>query len=117
MIITKFSLLWGGIPWYLEQITHDHLAEWHINNLCFQPDGLLVHEFERIFHDLFGSHGSIYKKIIYSLRDGMKTQIDIRDSIDYAHSGTLEKLIHNLIIFIESSISAIFSIRSKCNFS
>lgn len=88
----------GGIPWYLEQITYDHLAEWHINNLCFQPDGLLVHEFERIFHDLFGSHGSIYKKIIYSLRDGMKTQIAIRDSIDYAHSGTMGKLLHNLII-------------------
>jgi AAA+ ATPase superfamily predicted ATPase len=87
----------GGIPWYLEQVTHNKLADSQIIDLCFQQNGLLVTEFDRIFHDLFGKHGTIYKKIIQCLRDGMRTQAEIRDTLNYPHSGTLGKHLHNLI--------------------
>lgn len=88
----------GGIPWYLEQITHNKLADSQIIDLCFQPNGRLVNEFDRIFHDLFGHHGTIYKKIIQCLQDGMRTQSEIRAMLDYPRSGTLGKHIHNLIV-------------------
>lgn len=94
----KILSVMGGIPWYLEQLTHTQLADQCILNLCFQPNGLLVNEFDRIFHDLFGHYGTIYKKIIYSLRDGMLSQSDIRKTLNYPHSGTLSKHIHNLIL-------------------
>ena len=54
----------GGIPWYLEQILSIQMAEQNIKRLCFQKSGLLVSEFDRVFHDLFNSHGEIYKKIL-----------------------------------------------------
>lgn len=88
----------GGIPWYLEQLSSNQLINMQIMSLCFQPDGLLINEFDRIFHDLFGQQGEIYKKIIQILGDGMRTHAEIREEIKYAHSGTLSKLIHNLII-------------------
>lgn len=94
----KILAIIGGIPWYLEQITNDKLADRQIIDLCFQPDAILVNEFERIFNDLFGSHAAIYKKIIYCLRDGMRTQADIRNDLRYPSSGTLSKHLRNLIL-------------------
>jgi AAA+ ATPase superfamily predicted ATPase len=88
----------GGIPWYLEQITHNKMADLQIIDLCFQPNGKLVNEFDRIFHDLFGQHGAIYKKIIQCLQDGMRTQAEIRETLKYPRSGTLGKHLHNLIV-------------------
>lgn len=94
----KILSVMGGIPWYLEQITHSQLADEQIINLCFQPDGLLVNEFDRIFHDLYGHYGMVYKKIVSCLRGGMRTQAEIRETLDYPRSGTLSKHIHNLIV-------------------
>jgi AAA+ ATPase superfamily predicted ATPase len=94
----KILSVTGGIPWYLEQMTPDKLADKQIMALCFQPNGLLVHEFDRIFNDLFGSHGSIYKKIIHCLKDGLLTQAEIRDELNYPRSGTLGKHLNNLIL-------------------
>lgn len=94
----KILSVMGGIPWYLEQITHEKLADEQIMDLFFQPNAILVNEFERIFNDLFGVHGTIYKKILHCLKDGMRTQHDIRDTLNYARSGTLSKHLHNLIL-------------------
>ncbi len=43
----------GGIPWYLDQILPLKLVGGNIFDLCFRPNGLLVDEFNKIFHDLF----------------------------------------------------------------
>jgi AAA+ ATPase superfamily predicted ATPase len=88
----------GGIPWYLEQISPGITADNIIQQLCFEKDGLLVLEFERIFHDLFNGKGVTYKKILDSLKEGMKTLSEIRRGIDFAHSGTLTQLMDHLII-------------------
>jgi hypothetical protein len=88
----------GGIPWYLEQVSAGMTADSILKQLCFEKDGLLVLEFDRIFHDLFNGKGAIYKKILSSLKDGMKTLADIRQDIDFAHSGTLSQLMDHLIV-------------------
>lgn len=88
----------GGIPWYLEQITPGQTASRIIQQLCFQKDALLVLEFDRMFHDVFNGKGSSYKKILHSLKDGMKTLADVRKSIDFSHSGTLSHLMEHLIV-------------------
>lgn len=87
----------GGIPWYLEQISPGQNAEDLIKRLCFEKDGLLVLEFNRIFHDLFNGKGVVYKKILNVLKDGTKTLADIRSSIEFPHSGTLSILMGHLI--------------------
>lgn len=88
----------GGIPWYLEQFNPNQTADDNIKQLAFKKDGLLVSEFDRIFHDLFNGKGVTYKKIMNSLKDGARTLSEIRQSIKFAHSGTLSQLMDHLIV-------------------
>ena len=69
-----------------------------IKQLCFEKDSLLVLEFDRIFHDLFNGKGTSYKKILDSLKDGMKTLADVRKITGFPHSGTLSSFMEHLII-------------------
>ena len=93
----KLLSILGGIPWYLQQVTNGQTADELIKRLCFEKDGLLVLEFDRIFHDVFSGKGATYKKILNTLKDGMKTLAEIRQHIDFEHSGTLSKLMEHLI--------------------
>ena len=85
----KILSVTGGVPWYLEQIQAHQSADENIKRLCFEKNGLLVHEFDRIFNDLFSSKGEIYKKIITSLSQGMKDRVTLQKIIGYSSSGTL----------------------------
>jgi hypothetical protein len=93
---TILSIL-GGIPWYLEQVTAGVTANHIIKQLCFLSEGLLVLEFDRIFHDLFNGKGKLYRKILTVLKDGMQTLAQVRTAIDFSHSGTLSELMEHLI--------------------
>ena len=95
--VYKMLSIIGGIPWYLEQIMPQMTTDQNIKRLCFDKEGLLVNEFDQIFHDLFNGRGTMYKKILEALKNGMKTLADIRESLDFAHSGTLSKLVEHLI--------------------
>ncbi len=101
----KYKLLsiFGGIPWYIKQFIAGQNTDEIIKRLCFTKNSLLVSEFDNIFHDLFDKSGENYKDILYSLKDGMKTLKEIRDHVEFAHGGSLNKMIDNLIIagFIE----------------
>ncbi len=109
----KLLAIFGGIPWYLEQINPNIMADETIKRLCLQKDGLLVLEFDRIFHDLFNGKGAIYKKILNSLKPGMKTLADLRTGIDFGSSGTLSQMMEHLIIagFVEKL--ALWSIKTE----
>jgi len=95
--IYKLLSIFGGIPWYLEQIDPKNMADENIKALCYQKDALLVLEFDRIFHDLFNGKGTIYKKILDALKSGMKTLSQIRETIKFSHSGKLSTLLNHLI--------------------
>lgn len=88
----------GGVPWYLEQIQTHQSADVNIKRLCFEKNGLLVQEFDRIFNDLFSSRGEIYKKIIKILSEGMKDRIALQEALDYSSSGTLSQYLKSLEI-------------------
>lgn len=85
----KILCVTGGVPWYLEQIQTHQSADENIKRLCFEKNGLLVHEFDRIFNDLFSSRGEVYKKIIKILSQGMKDRVTLQKSMSYSQSGTL----------------------------
>jgi len=95
----KFKLLaiTGGVPWYIEQISPSDTADLTIKRLCFEKDGLLVGEFDKIFHDLFKKHGDVYKKIVHILDSGMRDLVQIRESLAYAKSGSLSGYMASLI--------------------
>ncbi|PPE03149.1 AAA family ATPase [Holospora curviuscula] len=88
----------GDVPWYLEQFNPGVAADDNIKQLAFEKNSLLVTEFDRIFHDLFNAKGATYKKILESLKDGARTLSKIKQSIKFAHSGTLSKMIDHFIV-------------------
>jgi len=94
----KLLSIVGGIPWYLEQFDPTFTADDNIRQLAFEKSGLLVTEFDRIFHDLFSGKGVTYKKILNSLKDGARTLSEIRQIIKFAHSGTLSQMMEHLIV-------------------
>lgn len=87
----KILSITGGVPWYLEQIQAHQSADENIKRLCFDKNGLLVHEFDRIFNDLFSSRGEVYKKIIALLSQGMKDRVTLQKTMAYPSSGTLSR--------------------------
>lgn len=87
----------GGVPWYLAQVSAGVTSDAIIKTLCFEKDGMLVLEFDHIFHDLFNGRGATYKKILNVLKDGMKTLAEVRNAIDFPQSGTLSSLMEHLI--------------------
>lgn len=94
----KLLSIIGGIPWYLEQLNPAITADENITQLAFTSGGLLVVEFERIFHDLFNGKGVTYKRILESLKEGPKTLAEVRTLIEFPHSGTLSDLMEHLIV-------------------
>lgn len=94
----KIISVTGGIPWYLEQIQAHRSADENIKHLCFEQSGLLVHEFDRIFNDLFSSRGGVYKKIIKALSQGMKNRAALQKILAYSPSGTLSQHLNALEI-------------------
>lgn len=96
--IYKLLSVTGGVPWYLESLSPHETVEHNIKRLCFEKGGLLTTEFDRIFHDLFSTRGDVYKKIIASLGDGMKTLEELRQAIQYPKGGALGLYMKNLIV-------------------
>jgi AAA+ ATPase superfamily predicted ATPase len=101
--IFKILAVTGGVPWYLTRISPSETADENIKRLCFQPDGVLVTDFDFIFHDLFNGHSLVYKKIIHILAAGMKNLSEIkkvlaRDVIlDESLGDSLEEVVGNLV--------------------
>lgn len=96
--IYKLLSILGGVPWYLQQLNPHITADENIKQLAFEKTGLLVTEFDSIFHDLFNGKGQAYKKILDILKDGAKTLSEIRQNIEFAHSGTLSNIVDHLIV-------------------
>lgn len=96
--VYKILSITGGVPWYLEQILPNQTADDNIKRLCFEKEGLLVKEFNKIFHDLFKKKSEPYKKIIDILAEGMRNLSEIRDALQYSRSGSLSNLLNNLVI-------------------
>ena len=99
----KLLSILGGVPWYLEQLNPAMTADENIKQLAFEKNGLLVLEFDRIFHDIFNGKGITYKKILNALESGAKTLAEVRTMINFPHSGTLSTMMEHLVIagFVE----------------
>jgi hypothetical protein len=111
--IYKLLAVMGGIPWYLQHIHPQQMADENIERLCFTPGGLLIDEFEKIFHDLFNTRGTLHQKIIHSLASGMKTIKEIRETADLSDSGTISVGIQDLIISGFVTKHAQWSLKSR----
>jgi AAA+ ATPase superfamily predicted ATPase len=89
----KFKVLsvTGGVPWYLEQIQGDFSADDNIRRQCFTKGGMLVNEFDRIFHEIFGKRDQLYKSIVKALESGPTEYEEIIKISGYESSGRLSE--------------------------
>lgn len=103
--LEKFMVLslTGGVPWYLEMFDSNTCAKQQIHSLCFEPEGLLTTEFNRIFHDLFGRRSPLYQKIIEQISMNKLNNTQIANKLSYSNSGALTEYLEDLAIsgFIE----------------
>ncbi len=95
----KFKVLsvTGGVPRYLEEILPSQSAESNIQRLCFQREGFLFSEFERIFSDLFSSRSTTYKKIVERLAEGPSELKDIYAALNVEKSGVVSEYMDDLV--------------------
>jgi AAA+ ATPase superfamily predicted ATPase len=94
----KFQVLsvTGGIPRYLELINPNKTAEQNLQLHCFNENGFLFKEFDRIFSDLFGKRNTIYAAICEAIINGFVTQSDILDVLNMAKSGNISEYLMDL---------------------
>lgn len=82
----------GGIPYYLKQIIKGKSSIQNINRICFQKDGVLFSEFDRLFDSLFSYPEYLIEitKSIAAKRDGISREQLIHE-MDISSGGRLNK--------------------------
>ena len=93
----KVLSVMGGVPRYLEEILPNQSAETNIQRLCFQKEGFLFNEFERIFSDLFSKRSVIYKTIVQRLSEGPCELSDIYTALKVEKNGVVSGYMGDLI--------------------
>ncbi len=88
----------GGVPWYIELLGRGGSCSTQVMQYCFSKDGLLVSEFDRIFHDLFGNRSEIYQRILEALMTKPLTHQELAEKIDYHSSGVLTDYLNDLVL-------------------
>lgn len=86
----------GGVPRYLEEINPKISTDQDIQRLCFDKDGYLFQDFEKIFNDIFNRRAKIYKNILLSLIDGKKNLNRICIFLKIKKTGTMTKYLKDL---------------------
>ena len=86
----------GGVPGYLEQLMPKLGAEENIQRLCYHPSGMLFHECDRIFHDLFTRRAGACRDICATLTNGAKSLQEISAALKRERGGSLSDALHEL---------------------
>ena len=95
--IIECYMILGGIPFYLEQLKRTLSLTQNIDNLLFKENGILRHEFKRLYTSLF-RYSERYVKIVEALgkkRKGL-TREEIISETGFADGGTLTKMLEEL---------------------
>lgn len=95
--IVQFYLFCGGVPYYLAQIKKGKSAAQMIDLLCFQLNGLLYQEFDKLFTSLFDEAES-YKELVQLIankHEGMG-RAELEKMSYYSSGGTLTSKLSEL---------------------
>jgi len=86
----------GGVPKYLEEIDTSISAEENVKRLCYQKEGYLFTEYNKIFHDTFNLRASTYQKIIENLSNGTKSANEIASYLGWKGGGSISGYLNDL---------------------
>lgn len=95
--ILDIYMMTGGVPFYLQELKKSYSIAQNINQLCFQEDGILNKEFERLFKALF-DEDETNKLLITAIAKYHKgiTREKITTEIKMSSGGTLNKRLEEL---------------------
>jgi len=94
---TQIYMAMGGIPHYLNAIEPGKSAAQNIEQICFSKNGLLKHEFFRLYPSLFSNAENhiILIKALATSRQGL-TRLKLVDRSKIANGGGLTKILEEL---------------------
>ncbi len=95
--LIQIYMVMGGIPMYLEQLKKGHSPVQNIQEICFQAEGYLHDEFERLFSSLFDHHQQ-HIAIVRALathREGLTRQAIITHT-KFSNGGMLSDILNEL---------------------
>lgn len=95
--VLDLYMVFGGIPYYLNQIEKGKSAAQNVNKICFSEEGLLFSEFDRLFRSLF-DHAELHKLLIRAIsskRYGISRE-ELIHLTKLTSGGTLNKRLNEL---------------------
>ena len=81
----------GGVPKYLSEVDPRLSPDENIRRLCFDPDGYLFKDFDRIFDDVFGGTLAAKKRILMALAEGPASVSELAEKFGSDPNGHLSK--------------------------
>jgi hypothetical protein len=97
--IVQIYMAMGGIPMYLDQLRPGLSAAQNIQNVCFESDGYLRYEFDRLFASLF-DHAENYiavVKVLAQKKMGL-TRNQLIEATDFTNGGMLTEILKELAL-------------------
>jgi len=79
----------GGVPKYLSEIDPRLSPDENIRRLCFDSDGYLFKDFDRIFDDVFGGTLAAKKRILMTLAEGPASVSELAEKFGSDPNGHL----------------------------
>jgi len=79
----------GGVPKYLGEIDPSLTPDENIRRLCYDPDGYLFKDFDRIFDDVFGSTVAAKRRILTALAEGPASVSELAEKFGSDPNGHL----------------------------
>ncbi len=79
----------GGVPKYLAEMDASLSADENVRRLCFDPDGYLYGDFNRIFDDVFDVTVAAKKRIVTALADGPASVAELAERFGSDPNGHL----------------------------
>lgn len=95
--IVQLYMALGGIPHYLKEVKKGQSVAQNINRICFEKNGLLVNEFENLYHSLF-DNAKQHISIIQALASKQKglSRTELLTASKLKDGGTFSKMLQEL---------------------
>ena len=87
----------GGVPKYLAEMDASLSADENVRRMCFEPDGYLYGDFNRIFDDVFDATVAAKRKIVTALADGPASVAELAERFDTDPNGHLSSDLKELM--------------------
>lgn len=87
----------GGVPKYLSEIDTSLSADDNINRLCFDADGYLFKDFNRIFDDVFDSSVKAKRRLVEALAEGPGSVTELAERLKCDPNGHITQDLSELV--------------------